>query len=371
MTKRISFVLPGSSGNPSGGSRIVYEYANRLSRRGYRVSVVHAPVTRVDPDWRMLGKALIRYPQRLMDRSYRPDRWFSVDPGVEVRWVPTLSARFMPDGDIVIATAWKTAEWVAAYPKEKGRKFYLIQGYEIWDAPGARVDATWSLPMKKIVVARWLQRMAQERAETAAYVPNAIDHNRFHVDIDPGRRQPQRLVMLYHTQPSKGAKDGLRAIELLKKTKPELQVALFGVSERPHDLPSWIEYYCNPKQDELRQLYNRAALFLAPSHSEGWGLTALEAMACGAAVVATANAGHLEFAVDGENACLVKPGDTLAMASALAQLIDDASLRLSLSNAAANTAETFSWQRSVRCFEEALFDLGQATDDLAEDRSNG
>lgn len=354
---RITIVLPGSSGNPTGGSRIVYEYANRLSRKGHRVCIVHAPVTRVDPDWKMLGKALVRYPQRLLDRSYRPDRWFSVDPNVDVRWVPTLSARFIPDADVVVATAWNTAEWVADYPKTKGRKFYFIQGYEVWDAPAARVDATWKLPMRKIVIARWLQRMAQDLGEFATYVPNAIDHQKFHVVIDPAKRESAKLAMLYHHQSWKGTEDGLRAIEILKAKKPELQVTLFGVPKRPRSLAPWIEYYCNPEQNELRQLYNKASLFLAPSHSEGWGLPALEAMACGAAVVATDNAGHLEFAVDGENALLVKPRDTEAMTRALVRLMDDKSLRLSLAIAGTETAKNFTWERSVRRFEEALFEL--------------
>jgi glycosyltransferase involved in cell wall biosynthesis len=320
--------------------------------------MVHAPVTRLDPDWKMICKALIRYPQRLLNRSYRPDCWFAVDPGVEVRWVPTLSARFVPDSDVVIATAWKTAEWVAAYPDEKGKKFYFIQGHENWDASAERVDATWTLPMTKIVVARWLQRMALDIGESSVYVPNAINQDSFHPEIAPNKREPCSVTMLYNTQPGKGTKDGLRAIEALKKVKPELLVALFGVPKRPDDLPGWIEYHSNPAQDELRRLYNKAALFLAPSHSEGWGLTALEAMACGSAVVATNNTGHLEFAVEGENALLVKAGDWEGMVKALHKLIVDEGLRLSLAESAVKTAERFSWESSTEWFEEALFNYG-------------
>ncbi len=355
MNKRVVFILPGSSGSPTGGSRIVYEYANRLAHKGYEVCVVHAPVTRIDPGWKMLAKALIRYPQRYLDKSYRPDSWFAVNHKVKVLWKPSLSARFIPDADIVIATAWKTAEWVAAYPAEKGRKFYFIQHYEDWDAPSERIDATWGLPLQKIVIAKWLKLAANKMGESAVYVPNAIDHAQFHVEIAPSNRNPSRIVMLYHNHPWKGTDDGLSAIARLKRARPDIQVALFGVPERPAGLPSWIEYHCNPKQAELRQLYNGAALFLAPSHSEGWGLTALEAMACGAAVVATNNQGHLEFAVDRENALLVKVSDIEGMVKALDILMSDEVLRLSIAAAGAATAERFTWERSVSCFEEALF----------------
>ena len=361
---RITFVLPGSSGEPSGGSRIVYEYANRLSIKGYKVCVVHAPVTQIDPGWKMLAKAVVRYPQRLVDRSYRPDRWLAVAPNVDVRWVPTLTARFVPDANLVIATAWKTAEWVARYPASKGKKFYFIQHYEDWDAPVARVDATWQLPMRKIVIARWLQKMASNMGETAAYVPNAIDHQFFFQMVDPRERLLPRLVMLFHLHPWKGCDDGLKALEALKEEKPALEVALFGVPKRPEHIPAWIQYHQNPSQRELCRLYNEATLFLAPSLSEGWGLTALEAMACGASVVATDNAGHLEFSVHGENALLVKPGDWLGMKQSLATLIDDQELRICLASAGVKTAKRFSWAGSVRRFEEALLCEGNSRPDM-------
>lgn len=354
LTARVTFVLPGSSGAPTGGSRIVYEYANRLARKGYRVFVLHAPITRIDPDWKMLAKALVRYPQRLLDRSYRPDAWLKVEPAVTVRWAPTLSARFAPDADVVIATAWKTAEWVARYPASKGRKLYFVQGYEDWDGGAARVDATWRLPMQKIVIARWLQHKAERMGESAVYVPNALDQDQFYVETAPHLRVPYRVAMLYHTSAWKGADEGLRALYALKVEVPELEVELFGVPRRPAELPPWIKYHQDPPQAELRAIYNRAAVFLAPSRTEGWGLPALEAMACGAAVVATDNEGHREFAVDRQTALLVRPGDWRDMAVKIRMLIEDPTLRLKLSTAAIARARTFCWEDSLARFEAVL-----------------
>ena len=56
-----------------------------------------------------------------------------------------------------MATWWETAEWVARYPASKGAKAYFIQHHEVHEGlPADRVNATWRLPMHKIVIANWL-----------------------------------------------------------------------------------------------------------------------------------------------------------------------------------------------------------------------
>ena len=357
MAKYITFILPGSSGAPAGGPRIVYEYANRLARRGYGVTVVHSPITRIDPDMKMLGKALIRYPQRLIDRSFRPDAWLDVEPSVCIRWTPTLHERFIPDADIVIATAWKTAEWVARYPARKGKKFYFIQHFEDWDSPADRVRATWKLPLCKIVIAKWLQDIAAEMGAQAAIVPNAIDTDRFCCDVPIGQRKSSQVAMLYHNHAWKGSADGLAALRIVKQRIPDLTVELFGVPVQPQGLPGWIQYHRNPPQQKLREIYNRAAIYLAPSWAEGWGLTAMEAAACGAALVLTDIGGFCEFAEHEVNALLSPIKEPEALAGNVIRMIEDADLRMELATAGTAKIAKFNWNRSVDLFETALLQL--------------
>ena len=354
MTKRITFVLPGSSGAPAGGPRIVYEYANRLASKGHRVTVVHSPVTRIDPGWRMLAKAAIRYPQRILDKSFRPDAWMAVHPSVSVRWLPSLHGRFVPDADIVIATAWKTAELVATYSENKGNKFYFIQHYEDWDGPAARVEATWKLPLKKIVIAQWLWEIAQHLGESASIVPNAIDTDKFYCITDPMVRSSSHIAMLYHKHEWKGCQDGLVALRLVKEEVPELTAELFGVPTRPNGLPRWIAYQQNPPQEELRAIYNRAAIYLAPSWAEGFALPPMEAGACGAALVATDIGGFKEFAEHEFNALLAPVKSPEKLAENLLELIKNKDRRVSLANSGKEKALQYNWDESVDRFEAVL-----------------
>lgn len=83
-----------------------------------------------------------------------------------------------------------------------------------------------------------------------------------------------------------------------------------------------------PNDDELRTLYSNALAVAAPSSAEGYGFMTVEAMACGAPVVAS-DAAALPEACDGA-AMLVPPFDLDAWALALERLAGDAALRQSM-----------------------------------------
>jgi hypothetical protein len=259
---RITFLLPGSGHLPTGGGKVVYEYANHLSRRGHRVTLVHpALVTRHASPFQIMRSACA-YVHRLQSNGFHPRSWFPLEAPVRLMWVPTLSARFVPDSDVVLATAWSTAEWAVDYPSAKGQKFYLIQSWETWAGPEDRVRATWLMPYKKIVIACWLRDIAMELGVECSYIPNGIDFEQFGLDTPIESRNPKQMMMLYHTHPVKGSVDGLEALSLVRKKLPDLRVTLFGTGPAPA-LPAWIKYHRLPSQRLLRACYNQASIFIA------------------------------------------------------------------------------------------------------------
>ena len=101
--------------------------------------------------------------------------------------------------------------------------------------------------------------------------------------------------------------------------------------------------------DTLRALYTHASVFLCPSRYEPFGIINLEAMACGAPVVASRVGGIPEVVTHGENGLLFEPGDLSAMSSAIASVMDDSSLRKRLVDAGRRTVEErFSWSAIAR-----------------------
>lgn len=351
---RISLILPVGGNMPVGGVKIAYEYANRLVRRGHSVAVVHPAMLVKDLTAGEHPRLLLRYLRRLVDGSYQPRTWFTMDPRVRLLWVPSLRARHIPDADAVVATAWQTAEWVADYPATKGSKFYLIQGLETWAGPEARVMATWRLPMQKIVVARWLQKIAESLGEPAVYIPNGLDFEALGTDISPSERSCCRVAMLYHEAHWKGASEGLDALISAKQHVPELDVKLFGVPAAPRGLPPWAQYYRLPSQRTLRRLYNEAAVYVSASRTEGWGLTAAEALVCGCALAITDTGGHREFAMHDKTALLSPVRDPAALSANIVRLVRDSELRLRLACAGHELIQRFTWQRAVDALERAL-----------------
>lgn len=78
--------------------------------------------------------------------------------------------------------------------------------------------------------------------------------------------------------------------------------------------------------DEMAEWYQALDLFVAPQRWEGFGLTPIEAMACGVPVVATRVGAFEELILDGQTGALVPAGDSHAIAAAAQALLRDASL---------------------------------------------
>lgn len=96
---------------------------------------------------------------------------------------------------------------------------------------------------------------------------------------------------------------------------------------------------------ELPLWYNAAEVFVYPSRYEGFGLPPLEALACGVPVV-TSDAASMPEVV-GDAAILADPADPVALAAALARVLDDAGLRAALRERGPRRAAQFSWARTA------------------------
>jgi glycosyltransferase involved in cell wall biosynthesis len=109
-------------------------------------------------------------------------------------------------------------------------------------------------------------------------------------------------------------------------------------------LPAGARYVLNPSQDELAALYQSAHVFVAAERKAGWCNTALEAMACGAAVACT-RSGTTDFARHLQTALVVPLRHPWFVRRAVRRLIEDPALREHLAAAGAAEAPRWSWER--------------------------
>ena len=161
-------------------------------------------------------------------------------------------------------------------------------------------------------------------------------------------------------EPRKNLATLLRAFELLARdaaTPHDLRLVLAGRAGWLHEdflqqvsssaLRERILFTGYVTDAELCALYSSCRVFAYPSLYEGFGLPPLEAMACGAAVVASRIGAHLEVLGE-EAAALVAPEDGDALAAAIKRLLADEAARAALSRAGRERASAFTWERTAR-----------------------
>lgn len=110
-------------------------------------------------------------------------------------------------------------------------------------------------------------------------------------------------------------------------------------------------------EEEKRTLFRRAWVHVLTSPKEGWGITNLEAAACGTPTVASDSPGLRDSVSPGESGFLVPHGDVDALAERLRALLTDPGLRDRLGRSARAFAERFSWDRAARDTEAHLQEI--------------
>lgn len=354
MTKplRITFVLPVA--DMTGGCRVVSIYADRLQRRGHSVSIVSVRMPRTglretlrylvkgrgDPFWR-------RYRSHF-DLLSLPHRQLPAGP---------VTDRDVPEGDVVVATWWETAEWVNTLAPSRGAKVYFMQDYEIWGGPPDRVEAVCGLPMPKIIIAGWMRDLLRERfhQEPLALVPNSVDTK--HFSAPPrGKQAVPTVGLTYATNLVKGVDISLKAFALAKRVIPELHLVAMGNDQVAPDLPlpPGAEFTHQARDGMLRTIYSRCDAWLFGTRREGFGLPILEAMACRTPVIGTP-AGAAPDLLPKGGGIMIPPENPEAMAQAIVDLcrLPAAEWRI-LSDKALATASSFTWDDATDQFEAAL-----------------
>lgn len=110
---------------------------------------------------------------------------------------------------------------------------------------------------------------------------------------------------------------------------------------KAHDLEANIVHLGTPDRSKLIEIYNAADMLIAPSLYEGFGLTVLEAMACGLPVI-TSNMSSLPEVV-GDGAILVDPTDANQIADAVISIYKDTAMAKELVNSSLERAKMFTW----------------------------
>jgi N-acetyl-alpha-D-glucosaminyl L-malate synthase BshA len=195
-------------------------------------------------------------------------------------------------------------------------------------------------------------------------IPNFVDAELFRRDANRRNRnalaEPDEMIIMHisNFRPVKRIDDVVRvAAQVMERVPSRLILVGDGpdrpmAEERARNLGIAARVVFLGKQEQVAELLSCADLFLLPSESESFGLSALEAMACEVPVVGTRSGGLEEVVDDGEAGRLLPVGAVDAMADAAVEILSDSGRRLEMGKAGRAIAmERYSVERAVTMYE--------------------
>jgi glycosyltransferase involved in cell wall biosynthesis len=223
---------------------------------------------------------------------------------------------------------------------------------------------------------RWFQRHHKQIPEHCLSVlPNAVDLQFFRpMKTEAVKQNAETLRVGFAGQwvPRKGIYDLLEAWRGVRTVVPQAELCMAGgaqlwknVVETPRaaecgqavqqfERDGLLRTVGALPRSRMPEFWNSVSVAVVPSFYESFGLVALEAMACGVPVVATAVGGLKEMVQDGESGLLVRQGDVVSLAHALTNLLTDEPFRRRLAEGARRRAETYSIERRSRSLLQML-----------------
>jgi glycosyltransferase involved in cell wall biosynthesis len=252
----------------TGGSRMIAGHAQRLRSRGHEVTVV---VKRSrSPGWHQRLHRIRAFASLNSPSAKRTSHFDGLNLDMRLsKRTDCITASDVPDADVVVATWRGTAEWAQRLPRAKGVRACFVQAHAVFDhLPVKRVRATYRAPLYMMSVSAWLRR--EIKGESSDHeidrALNAVDPEVFNAP-ERGRQARPTGRFVFARTPWKRVDLILQALSRL--------------------LPGFISYTDTPSQHQIADTYRRCDAWVTASVNEGFGLPALEAMACRTPVVAT------------------------------------------------------------------------------------
>jgi glycosyltransferase involved in cell wall biosynthesis len=209
--------------------------------------------------------------------------------------------------------------------------------------------------------------IAPEGADLALYRPPE----------DPAKRG-MKILYVGRIKRYKGLEVILKAAAKLKAKYPELEIQVAGSGD---DVPrlkelagslgmqAWTHFLGFVTEAKKVELYGAARVVVNSSLKEGWGLTSIEANACGTPVVATDVPGLCDSVRDGETGYLVPFGNVERFAEALDRVLADPAAAEAMRARALAWANSHTWEKAYEVTRDALLDAWRAAPGRAGSRA--
>lgn len=255
---------------------------------------------------------------------------------------------------------WVRPPVVALVPHLFGRTAFREASFPVaavvWVAERFMPEVYANVPVQAISRSTAEDLVARGFGRRIEVIHPGVDHERFRPDPETARFVRPTAVYIGRLKRYKGLEVALRAVRRLRDRGIELRLLMAGRGDDTGrlerlasraDLEELVTFTGYVSEDRKVELLRRAWVHIYPSPKEGWGITAVEAAACGTPTVASDAPGLRESVADGESGFLVPHRDASVWADRLAELCRDDGLRARLARGAIRHARRFSWDRAA------------------------
>jgi glycosyltransferase involved in cell wall biosynthesis len=193
-----------------------------------------------------------------------------------------------------------------------------------------------------------------------------VDSGRFSPSATAGRSTGPRFLYVGRLKRYKGIGLAIQALAVARRSRPDLRLDVAGTGDHRAELErlaarlgqeSAVTFHGFVSEAQKVSLLRAAWANLFPSPKEGWGITVVEAAACGTPSIASDSPGLRDSVRHLETGYLVPHGDTEAMAGRMLELAADPALVARLGAGARRFAEGLSWDRTAAKTERHLLDI--------------
>jgi glycosyltransferase involved in cell wall biosynthesis len=202
--------------------------------------------------------------------------------------------------------------------------------------------------------------------ERIRVIENGVDLSFYTPDPGVARFAEPTILYLGRLKKYKRVDLIIRAVAMLRDQGVHVRMVIAGKGDAAGDIRSLIaelrlgdriEMLGFVTEEEKRDLFRRTWVHVLTSPKEGWGISNLEAAACGTGTIASDAPGLRDSVVHGETGFLVPHGDVPSLAAALARVAADPALRDALGLAANEFAQHYSWDRATDETEKHLAEI--------------
>jgi len=201
------------------------------------------------------------------------------------------------------------------------------------------------------------------RAAEIDVIPNGIDLERYAPDPSVSRAVLPTLLFLGRLKQYKRVDLVIEAVARLTRAGTDVELLVAGTGDRAEELQRLagrlgvserVRFLGYVSEEKKVEIMRSSWIHVLTSPKEGWGITNLEAGACGTPTIASDSPGLRESVVHGETGLLVPHEDVDALAGAITELISDPDRRESMGLKARSFAETFTWEAAADALEARL-----------------